>query len=64
MLQRFKASPEIVLLRELEKWSYARKDFWKFRQCIHPDLIVGDWPRVVSRHISMMGWWRASGRSW
>jgi hypothetical protein len=51
MLQRFNAPPEIVLLRELEKWSYARRDFWKFRQCIHPDLIVGDWPREISRHL-------------
>jgi hypothetical protein len=51
MLQQFKASPEIVLLRELEKWSYARRDFWTFRQCIHPDLILGDFPQQISRRL-------------
>jgi hypothetical protein len=51
LLRRFDASPDIVFLRELEKWSYARRSFWTFRQCIHPDLIVGDWPRAVSWHL-------------
>jgi hypothetical protein len=49
--RRFKAPSEIVQLRELEKWSYARRDFWTFRQCIHPDLIIGTWPRQISRHL-------------
>jgi hypothetical protein len=50
MLEQVKigASPEVVVLRELEKLSYARKNFWLFRQCIHPELIVGDWPREIS----------------
>jgi hypothetical protein len=51
MLQTFEETPEVVLLREMEKWTYARSDFWTFRQCIHPQLIVGTWPREVSRHL-------------
>jgi hypothetical protein len=51
MLQTFEGTPEVVLLREMEKWTYARSDFWTFRQCIHPQLIVGAWPREVSRHL-------------
>jgi predicted phage terminase large subunit-like protein len=51
MLQRIEAPAEIVTLRELEKWSYARNNFWLFRQAIHPELITGDWPRGISRHL-------------
>jgi hypothetical protein len=29
----------------------ARENFWAFRLAIHPQLIVGDWPRDVSWHL-------------
>jgi hypothetical protein len=42
--QSFEAPIDILDLRENEKWSYARDDFWLFRQCIHPGMITGWWP--------------------
>jgi hypothetical protein len=39
----------LIAEEEARRWANARDDFWMFRQCIHPEMITGWWPKQVAR---------------
>jgi hypothetical protein len=42
---------EDLALYEDALWDKPRKEFWAFRRCIHPEMVVGWWPKHVAMHL-------------